>query len=118
MDLWADHKDNHQAQKAPLVATDGPRRTVRGSRRLSERDVLSQLRVWLLEEYVAPYCRALASTRIFRHCYWIDALDGVTRAQLTATPIENTEAPTTTANGHRHKKGTPQALYEYPPVLH
>lgn len=121
MDPGADHKDNDQSSQvhqAPLVAievaTDGLRRVLRGSRRPSERDLLSQLRTWLLEEYLAPYCRALASTRIFRHCYWIDALDGVTRAQLTTTPIENTE----TANGHRRKKGAPQALHEYPPVLH
>jgi hypothetical protein len=86
MDLWADHKDNHQEDQAPLG--DGLRQTVRRSRRrLSERDVLSQLRIWLLEDYAAPYCRALASTRIFRHCYWIDALDGVSRAQLTVAPV-------------------------------
>src|SRR5437764_10590019 len=105
MDLWADHKDNHQAHQAPLLATDGLRRAVRGSRRPSERDVLSQLRIWLLEDYVAPYCRALASTRIFRRCYWIDALAGVTRAQLTATSIEKSEedgaSPPSTANGRR-----------------
>lgn len=118
MDLWADDKDNDQAQQAPLGVTDGLRRTLRGSRRLSERDVLSQLRAWLLEEYMAPYCRALASTRIFRHCYWIDALDGVTRAQLTATPIEKSEAPPVTANERRRKKDASQTLHEYPPVLH
>ena len=90
MDSGANRKDNDRSQQvyqSPLVATevaaDGLRRTVRGSRRPSERDVLSQLRTWLLEDYVAPYCRALASTRIFRHCYWIDALDGVSRAQAT-----------------------------------
>src|SRR5262249_52140374 len=56
----------------------------------------------------------------------IDALDGVTRAQLTATPVEKSKegeasqgesSPPSTANGRRHKKGTPQALHEYPPVL-
>jgi hypothetical protein len=124
MDTGADHKENDQSQQvhqSPLVvtevATDGLRRTLHGLRRPSERDVLSQLRTWLLEEYVAPYCRALASTRIFRHCYWIDALDGATRAQLTATSIEKSKVPTTTANGPRRKKGTPQAPHEYPPIL-
>ena len=134
MDPGSNHKDNDQSQQihqSPLVATeiatDGLRRTARGSRRPSERDVLSQLRTWLLEDYVAPYCRALASTRIFRHCYWIDALDGVTRAQLTAQPIEKSEEegesrggasqPPTVAKGRGRKKGTPQALHEYPPVL-
>jgi hypothetical protein len=137
MDLWADHKDNHQEHQAPLA--DGLKRTVRGSRHPSERDVLSQIRTWLLEDYVAPYCRALASTRIFRHCYWIDALDGVSRAQLTATRTGKSEEDTaslggavkggsvqggsaqgtshTGEKGHRRKKGTPQALHEYPPVL-
>jgi hypothetical protein len=117
MDLWADHEDNDQSQQSPLGATDGLRQTLRKSRRPTERDVLAQLRTWLLEEYVAPYCRALASTRIFRHCYWIDALDGATRAQLTATPIEKSDAPTTTANGRGRKKGVSQALHEYPPIL-
>ncbi len=129
----ADHKDNDQLQQvhqSPLVvtevATNGLRATPRGSRRPSERDVLSRLRTWLLEEYVAPYCRALASTRIFRHCYWIDALDGVTRAQLTATPIEQSlsgsgqargTVPTSEAHGHKRKKGALQTLHEYPPIL-
>ena len=124
MDSGVDHKDHDQSKQihqAPLVvtevATNGLGHMHRGSRRLSERDLLSQLRTWLLEEYVAPYCRALASTRIFRHCYWIDALDGATRAQLTITPIENSNSSTTSTNGHRRKKGTPQALHEYPPIL-
>lgn len=134
MDPEANHKDNDQVEQiyqAPLVAAmDGTRQMVHGSRRLSERDVLSQLRGWLLEEYVAPYCRALASTRIFRHCYWIDALDGVTRAQLTARPVEKDKedgesrggdnpgsAQSRGGNGRGRKKGIPQALHEYPPVL-
>src|SRR5579864_4257624 len=95
MDQEANHKDNDQVHQSPLVATevtiDGLKRTVRRLHRPSERDVLAQLRGWLLEDYVAAYCRALASTRIFRHCYWIDALDGVTRAQLTAAPVAKSE---------------------------
>jgi hypothetical protein len=124
----ADHKDTHQSQQlhqTPLVAaevaTDGIRRTFRGLRRPSERDLLAQIRAWLLEEYVAPYCRALAATRIFRHCYWIDALDGATRAQLTATPIEQSEEgraslPSTT-NGRGRRKAVTPLLHEYPPIL-
>src|SRR5215813_14138307 len=120
MDPEANHKDNQQIHQSPLVATEGLRQTVRGLRRPTERDVLAQLRAWLLEDYVAPYCRALASTRIFRHCYWIDALDGVTRAQLTARPAEKSEDGGTGqngANGRGRKKGTLQALDDYPPVL-
>jgi hypothetical protein len=133
----ADQKDNHQSQQcrdsalrlsvhqaslvAAEVATSDLRRTLRGSRRPSERDLLAQIRAWLLEEYVAPYCRALAVTRIFRHCYWIDALDGATRAQLTAPPIEKTEegetsSPSTTDGCGRKKAVTP-ILHEYPPIL-
>ena len=42
--------------------------------RPTEQFVLSTLREWLLHEYIVPYCRSLAATRIFRHCYWIDGL--------------------------------------------
>ncbi len=36
--------------------------------------MLSILRAWLLADYAAPYCRSLATTRIFRRCYWVDAI--------------------------------------------
>jgi hypothetical protein len=42
----------------------------------TEQVVLSTLREWLLHEYIIPYCKALAATRIFRRCYWIDGLVG------------------------------------------
>jgi hypothetical protein len=45
-------------------------------RRPTEQVVLSTLREWLLHEYIVPYCRSLAATRIFRRCYWIDGLGG------------------------------------------
>jgi hypothetical protein len=45
-------------------------------RRPTEQLVLSTLREWLLHEYIVPYCRSLAATRIFRRCYWIDGLGG------------------------------------------
>jgi hypothetical protein len=125
MDLEADYQDSNQSLHKdislwpPTSPMDGQKRTLRGARHLTERDILSQLRSWLLAEYVAPYCRSLAAIRIFRHCYWIDALDGITRTQLTATLIEqnNTPAPTATANGHGRKKSAPQALHEYPLIL-
>src|SRR5260370_10671770 len=45
-------------------------------RRPTEQAVLSSLRAWLLHDYIVPYCRSLAATRIFRRCYWIDGLGG------------------------------------------
>lgn len=123
MELEAEQKDNNQSLPSDIhlwptaLATDVLKRTLRGSRRVTERDILSQLRSWLLTEYVAPYCRSLASTRIFRHCYWIDALDGVTRTQLTTTPIDNDNSPPATKNGHGRKKALPQALHAYPAIL-
>jgi len=45
-------------------------------RRPTEQAVLSSLRDWLLHDYIIPYCRSLAATRIFRRCYWIDGLGG------------------------------------------
>src|SRR5579864_7205433 len=45
-------------------------------RRPTEQAVLSSLRAWLLHDYIIPYSRSLAATRIFRRCYWIDGLGG------------------------------------------
>ena len=47
---------------------------------------VSALRSWLLHDYIVPYCRLLAATRIFRRCYWIDDLGGLgdTRKALPA----------------------------------
>ena len=97
MDLQADQKNNTiqqgQLVTSGLIEQDAEiegRKLIRAARRISERDLLTLLRSWLLDEYIAPYCRALAATRIFRHCYWIDALDGVARSQLVA-PTSSTE---------------------------
>ncbi len=45
-------------------------------RRPTEQAVLPSLRGWLLHDYIVPYCRSLAATRIFRRCYWIDGVGG------------------------------------------
>lgn len=45
-------------------------------RRPTEQAVLSSLRDWLLHDYIVPYSRSLAATRIFRRCYWIDGIGG------------------------------------------
>jgi hypothetical protein len=57
-------------------------------RRSTEQVILSSLRDWLLHGYVLPYCRILSATRIYRHCYWIDALGGIERHD------ENVASPT------------------------
>ncbi|MBV8694979.1 MAG: hypothetical protein JO183_05770 [Ktedonobacteraceae bacterium] len=64
MNLWSDLDNNEYP----------PPTTRRRSQRLTEQLVLSTLRDWLLNEYVTRYCHALAATRIFRRCYWIDGL--------------------------------------------
>lgn len=72
MNLWADIDNNEHS----LPTTAGRRA------RLTEQLVLSILRDWLLNEYVARYCRALATTRIFRRCYWIDGLGRERKASV------------------------------------
>ncbi|HEX6108024.1 MAG TPA: hypothetical protein VFZ02_01330, partial [Ktedonobacteraceae bacterium] len=52
------------------------KQTASQRRRPTEQVVLSTVREWLLHEYIVPYCRSLAATRIFRRCYWIDGLGG------------------------------------------
>src|SRR5579885_2667327 len=74
MDLWAT-LDNQQAKQGQ-------------ARRLTEAAVLSMVRAWLLRDYLAPYCRSLASIRIFRRCYWIDGLGVEKRARVTESLVE------------------------------
>lgn len=76
MNLWAnfDHTD-------AAASTANSRR----SRRLTERAILAVVRGVLLNDYAAAYCRSLAATRIFRRCYWIDALGIERRAALLPT---------------------------------
>src|SRR6266568_7829571 len=71
--LWPDF-DNEQVQ----AESDGrAQKQSTFQRRLpTEQVILSTLREWLLHEYIVPYCRSLAATRIFHRCYWIDGLGG------------------------------------------
>jgi hypothetical protein len=71
--LWPDF-DNEQLQAES--AGRAQKRSASQRRRPTEQVVLSTLREWLLHEYIVPYCRSLAATRIFRRCYWIDGLGG------------------------------------------
>ncbi len=65
-------------------------------RRLTEQLLLSSLRDWLLHDYVVPYCRALSASRIYRRCYWIDALGSIeprTSAKTEASPVPSILQP-------------------------
>src|SRR2546425_11683957 len=71
--LWPDF-DNKQLQAES--AGRAQKQSTSQRRRPTEQVVLSTLREWLLQEYIVPYCRSLAATRIFRRCYWIDGPGG------------------------------------------
>ena len=72
--LWAEY-NNQQ-----IASESRPRAEKQEPSRPTEQAVLSSLRAWLLADYVAPYCRSLAATRIFRRCFLIDALGGTRKA--------------------------------------
>jgi hypothetical protein len=71
--LWPEFNDEQ-----PLSESAGRAQKQLSSkrRRPTEQAVLSTLRDWLLNDYIVPYCRSLAATRIFRRCYWVDGLGG------------------------------------------
>ncbi len=89
--LWP---ELNNAQPSPGTAghmQEQPRR-----RRLTEQLLLSSLRDWLLHDYVVPYCRALSASRIYRRCYWIDALGSIeprTSAKTEASPVPSILQP-------------------------
>jgi hypothetical protein len=76
MNLWSDFDNTHQ--QPPQTPVHGR------ARRLTEQAVLSSLRDWLLHDYAAAYCRSLGATRIFRRCYWVDALGLDARANAAS----------------------------------
>lgn len=83
MNLWAE-SDNLELASRPLEQTKKPGTGV-GTRFIaSPNAIVPALRAWLLADYVAPYCRSLAATRIFRRCFWIDALGGTRNAAKKA----------------------------------
>ncbi len=73
--LWPEF-DNEQSLSES--AGRAQKQSASQRRRPTEQVVLSTLREWLLQEYIVPYCRSLAATRIFGRCYWIDGLGGNT----------------------------------------
>jgi len=71
--LWSEFNDEQPTSES---AGRAQKQSTSQRRRPTEQVVLSTLREWLLHEYIVPYCRSLAATRIFRRCYWIDGLGG------------------------------------------
>jgi hypothetical protein len=71
--LWPEFNDEQPTSES---AGRAQKQKLSQRRRPTEQAVLSTLREWLLHDYIAPYCRSLAATRIFRRCYWIDGLGG------------------------------------------
>ena len=93
MELWSDLDKN--AEDAINDTTLPAQAARRGrTRRLSELFVFSSLRTWLLDDYALSYSRALAMTRIYRHCYWLDGL-GTTKATPTPELLQNIQSLST-----------------------
>ncbi len=72
LNLWAEF-DN---EPSPVDSAGRAQHSLLPRRRPTEQAILSSLRDWLLHDYIIPYSRSLAATRIFRRCYWIDGLGG------------------------------------------
>src|SRR5215471_5500540 len=70
--LWSELNNNQSSHDTTGLVQEPSRR-----RRLSEQHLLSSLRDWLLHDYVVSYCRMLSASRIYRRCYWIDALGSI-----------------------------------------
>ena len=109
MNLWAEFDDN----------LDFPLATMRHAhaRRLTEQYVLSTVRDWLLHDYAAAFCRSLAATRIFRRCYWVDALGMSTKVTtniVTQTPASLMDDSPGTRSGKGRAKDAKQHV---PPIL-
>lgn len=83
MSLWSELDNTQQ----PPASSGGAVHI----RRPTEQVMLSSLRQWLLQDYVAAYCHALAATRIFRRCYWIDGLGALPRDTRTVSVESNGE---------------------------
>src|SRR5437764_270146 len=71
--LWAEDINHEIVEKSGSSVGRAEKQTASHP---TEQAVLSALRAWLLSDYVAPYCRSLAATRIFRRCFLIDGLGG------------------------------------------
>ncbi len=100
-DLWAD-VDHEYRQLATRERT-----RARSSR---AGILLAALRTWLLEEYVAAYCRALTANPLYHRCYWIDAL-GPGEHGASSASVGETQAQTARlSRGRRTRKVEVQPL--------
>ncbi|HLG74899.1 MAG TPA: hypothetical protein VKX46_00710 [Ktedonobacteraceae bacterium] len=84
MDLWSSYElvgedDRIVQERTGSLRSTPQQRTTRSGRRPSE---YTLFRSWLLQDYVPAYCRSLAAMRIFRRCYWIDALGDISVPQV------------------------------------
>jgi len=77
MSLW-DEYDNQ------IASTTGTKH--RQTHAPTEQAIVSSTREWLLRDYVSAFCRALAATRLYRRCYWVDAW-GIAQKSLQAPPV-------------------------------
>ncbi|WP_141727783.1 hypothetical protein [Thermogemmatispora onikobensis] len=71
------------------------------ARSVRQGDLLTSLRLWLQEEYLAGYCRALRQNPLYRRCYWIDALGGEPERGEQATSNSEAENGSENAPGAR-----------------
>ncbi len=114
MNLWADLPNSEHSQQAVDTIQQEQIVFARTARRPADSAVLSLLRNWLLQDYISSYCRALAATRIFRRCYWIDAL-GI--SPLHASGTAPVSPPPGQENGQSasKEKGRKKASSPAPP---
>ncbi len=112
-DLWAEL--NNEPLSPGSTAHELPRH-----RRLTEQVILSSLRNWLLHDYVLSYSRALSATRIYRRCYWIDALGAIETRAAQALSGSNTHnhpaAPAQRAKGNK-KDSSPTITPALQPIV-
>ncbi len=107
LNLWTNFAQ--QPQGSAEVAEQGYTHLFQSKRRLSDAAMLSLLRDWLLQDYVAAYARSLGATRIFRRCYWVDALG--TTSRTTANSIEQASTqPIAGSKGRKKNALIPAAL--------
>src|SRR5260370_6325994 len=92
MNLWAE-SDNLELASRPLQQTKKPGTGVGTRFMASPNAIVPALRAWLLADYVAPYCRSMAATGIFRRCFWIDAPGGTRNAAKKAGESQAREEP-------------------------
>ncbi len=83
--LWPELNNEQSSPDTPGQMQEPLKR-----RRLTEPVLLAALRDWLLHDYLVPYCRILSATRIYRRCYWIDALGSVKSRAHTQTETPST----------------------------